>query len=283
MAGYENFWKKCIEEFVKAMKVHRYSTNTIKTYESMVKMFYLTSGVEYWNKLSEQQIMQQLKKYIVGKKLGYSHQKQMVSAVRLFYKLLYNKEYTFLGLRPTRKTHKLPEVLSVVEVQAILQSITNTKHKVIISTIYALVLRVGELINLKVQDFNKSRSVVHIRNAKGNKDRIVNYPPKLKVLLNQYYIKYKPKQYLIEGQKGGKYSTASARQIFKRAVGKTHINRAITLHTLRHSYATHLLEKGTDIRVIQNLLGHNSIKTTMIYTHVSKSLIEEVVSPFESL
>ncbi len=102
-------------------------------------------------------------------------------------------------------------------------------------------------------------------------------------MLNQYYKQYKPKQYLIEGQKGGRYSAASARQIFKQAVIKAGVKRAVTLHTLRHSYATHLLERGTDVRVIQKLLGHNSIKTTMIYTHVSKTLLEDVVSPFENL
>jgi site-specific recombinase XerD len=142
---------------------------------------------------------------------------------------------------------------------------------------------VGELIDLQLKDFDKDRNVVHIKNAKGNKDRIVNYPPKLKQLLNEYYKEYKPKNYLIEGQKSEQYSTASVRQLYKRAVNKAGIKKSVTVHTLRHSYATHLLERGTDIRVIQKLLGHNSIKTTMIYTHVSQAFLGEVVSPFENM
>lgn len=278
-----NIGQEAIHTFEKEMRIKRYSTNTIHTYLGMLNTFYKTQKISYWNKLSEAQLTELLKQYILQKKMGYAHQKQMVSAVRLFYNLVFNQDYYFYQLRGVRKPSPLPEVLSFEEVQRILKQIKNLKHKTIISTIYALGLRVGELIDLTLADFDKDRNIVHVKNAKGNKDRIVNYPPKLKTLLNDYYLKYKPKVYLIEGQNGGQYTTSSVRQLYHRAVSSAGIKKSVTVHTLRHSYATHLLERGTDIRVIQKLLGHNSIKTTMIYTHISQAFLGEVVSPFENM
>ena len=150
-----------------------------------------------------------------------------------------------------------------------------------IALTYSSGLRIGELIDLKIKDIDSSRMIIHIKSAKGNKDRIIPLSEKLLVMLRIYYKEYNPKEYLFEGQKGGKYSTSSFGKLLKRAALKAKINKHITAHTLRHSYATHLLENGTDIRVIQKLLGHNSIKTTMLYTQVSTPTLLNVTSPFD--
>ena len=274
---------EAIKTFEQEMAIKRYSRNTINTYSGMLNVFYAINKITYWNKLDERTLSKKLKEYILKRNIGYSHQKQLVSALRLFYKLVFHQDYFFYELRNARKPNNLPAVLSFEEVQRILSNTTNLKHKTILSTIYALGLRVGELINLRLSDFDKDRNIVHIKNAKGDKDRIVNYPPKLKTLLNEYYLDFKPKEFLVEGQKGGQYSTSSIRQLYNRATKAAGIKKKVTVHTLRHSYATHLLERGTDIRIIQKLLGHNSIKTTMIYTHVSEAFLGEVISPFENM
>jgi site-specific recombinase XerD len=157
------------------------------------------------------------------------------------------------------------------------------KHRAIISTTYALGLRIGESLSLKISDIDSDRNIVHIKNAKGNKDRIIAFPDSLRTMLRTYFKEYRPKIYLFEGINGGKYSNSSIGQVLRRTVKRTNIKKRITLHTLRHSFATHLLESGTDIRFIQEILGHNSPKTTMIYTHVSSKAITEIKSPFEDL
>jgi site-specific recombinase XerD len=158
----------------------------------------------------------------------------------------------------------------------------NLKHKAMLTTIYALGLRSGELINLKMSHIDKHRGTIIIKAAKGKRDRLLPFPESLKIMLREYYVKYKPKSYLFEGQKK-KYSPASLRAVFKSAMNRAGIRKEVTLHSLRHAYATHLLESGTDLRLIQELLGHNNIKTTMLYTHVSKRSMLQVKSPLDFL
>ncbi len=146
---------------------------------------------------------------------------------------------------------------------------------------YSAGLRVGELIDMKIADIDSLRMVIHIKSGKGNKDRIIPLSVKILYMLRDYYREFSPKHYLFEGQKGGKYSPSSFNKLLKTAAKRARIKKQITTHTLRHSYATHLLEKGTDIRVIQRLLGHNSIKTTMLYTQVSEPTLLNVTSPFD--
>lgn len=162
-------------------------------------------------------------------------------------------------------------------------SFQNLKHKTIITAIYSAGLRISEAVNLKVNDIDSGRMVIRISGAKGYKDREVMLSEKLLVLLRAYYKKYKPTDWLFEGQKGGKYSTTSIQKVFKRALLKAKIPKNATVHTLRHSFATHLLENGTDIKFIQEFLGHNSIKTTQIYTHLSNSSKSTIKSPLDSL
>jgi integrase/recombinase XerD len=178
----------------------------------------------------------------------------------------------------------LPNVLSKEEVKGILESLQNTKHKAMLSLIYACGLRRGELLRIKPQDILSDRKLLHIKQSKSKKDRIVPLSDKLLEMLREYYKTYKPKVWLFEGQQAGEpYSEKSLESVLKQAVSKASINKPVTLHWLRHSYATHLLESGTDLRYIQELLGHNSSRTTEIYTHVSNKSIQQIKSPFDDL
>lgn len=181
------------------------------------------------------------------------------------------------------KEHKLPKVLSKNEVKSILSSCTNIKHKSILMLIYSAGLRRSELLNLTISDIDYERMVINIKAAKGMKDRISLLSENLLKLLRSYYKEYKPKKYLFEGQNGEKYSPTSVANILRNASLKAGIRKIVTPHMLRHSFATHLLEQGTDLRYIQELLGHNSSKTTEIYTYVSKKAIYKIKNPIDEL
>ena len=182
-----------------------------------------------------------------------------------------------------QKEKFLPEVLSEEEVIKIIKSISNTKHKALIMTIYSGGLRISELINLKVKDIDSDRMQIRISQSKGKKDRYTLLSKKTLITLRQYFKEYKPKEWLFEGESGGQYSTTSVEKILKRALIATGIKKRITVHSLRHSFATHLLESGTDLRYIQNLLGHSSSKTTEIYTHITTKGLDRIVNPLDKL
>ena len=183
-----------------------------------------------------------------------------------------------------RREKTLPNVLSKEEVKAILEAPTNLKHRSMLSLIYACGLRRSELLNLTFKDIHTERNLLIVKQSKGKKDRIVPISNKIINLLRDYYKAYRPKNWLFEGQNGGeKYSEESLAKVLKQSLTKTNIQKPVTLHWLRHSYATHLLENGTDIRYIQELLGHSSSRTTEIYTHVSTRNIQNIVSPFDML
>ena len=270
-----------IHNFCKLLKIKGYSDNTIDAYRSSLQIFINTAMIKSFDNLSDKQILNHFFLVFNNKSMSASYKKQMISAVQLLYKELFTRSLNLNQIKPTKKAFKIPVVLSKAEVIGLLNATHNIKHKAILATIYSMGLRIGEVINLKITDIDKSRGVVRINNAKGQKDRVVMLPDKLRVLLRDYYINYKPKVYLFEGQYDEQYSESSIRAILKRGLRNAKINKKATTHTLRHSFATHLLESGTDIRIIQKLLGHKSIKTTMIYTHVSLSSIRQVTSPFD--
>ncbi|OYX22634.1 MAG: hypothetical protein B7Z06_11370 [Flavobacteriales bacterium 32-35-8] len=183
-----------------------------------------------------------------------------------------------------RRERNLPEVLSTSDVKAIFDNTHNLKHKTLLALLYSGVLRIGEAINLRISDIDSKRMLIHIKMAKGKKDRYTLLSPSFLELLREYYKVYKPKYFLFQGQTSEQYTNSSAQQVLKNALQLAGIKgRRITLHTLRHSFATHLLESGTDLRYIQSLLGHSSPKTTMIYTHVSDHRIQKIKNPFDSL
>ena len=181
-----------------------------------------------------------------------------------------------------KKDKKLPVVLSIEEVLLLLQLTKNLKHRTVLAMLYGSGLRIGELINLKLSDFDFKRKQLHIKNAKGRKDRYTTIAESLFPLLKNYHNTYKPKIYFIENPKGGKYSPESIRAFLRKSTKAAGITKAVTPHTLRHSYATHMLEQGIDIRYIQELLGHSRPETTMIYTHVTRKDLQEIKSPLDN-
>jgi integrase/recombinase XerD len=182
------------------------------------------------------------------------------------------------------KAQTLPEVLTKEEVSQILLKTNNQKYKTIFCLIYSAGLRVGESVNLKISDINSANKTIFIKNGKGKKDRYVILSEKIVVMLREYYVKYKPKVYLFESEMDEEMLTVRAVQtVFANTMHYCRIRKNVSLHTLRHSFATHLLESGVDIRYIQELLGHNDINTTMRYTHVTNEALRNIVSPFDKI
>jgi integrase/recombinase XerD len=231
-----------------------------------------------------QHIIQFNNEYIIGRSLSISYQNQFVNALKLFYLIIQNTNVIIENIARPRREYRLPNVLSKEEVKLILNTHRNLKHRTMLCLLYSCGLRSGELLNLQPIHIDSKRNIILIKQSKGKKDRIVPLSSKILKMLREYYRLYKPKTYLFEGQKiGEKYDSRSLQLVLKQAVKKTGIQKPVTLHWLRHSYATHLLESGTDLRYIQELLGHNSSKTTEIYTHVSTKNIQHIKSPFDDL
>ena len=275
--------KQAINEYYRWMRQRRYADQTIKTYVSMLKVFFSHYPEKTIDKISLKDIEDFNYYFIIQKGFSASYQNQMINAIKLFYLKMLNTNMELKELERPRKGSYLPNVLSKGDVLMILESIKNIKHKAILSLIYSAGLRRNELINLRIIDIDSKRMLIKIKNSKGAKDRIVGLSKKILILLRAYYRLYKPKDYLFEGQKGGRYSATSINLIFQRARKDSGIKITGGVHMLRHSYATHLHESGYDIRIIQELLGHKSSKTTEIYTHISTKSIKNVNSPFDDL
>jgi site-specific recombinase XerD len=235
------------------------------------------------SELTQEDIKQFMLNKINKDEISESTQNCLINAIKFYYERVEKRErFTLYDLRP-KKAFQLPGFISKVEVQNLLNAISNPKHKLIIQLIYSAGLRLGELTKLKIRDINHHNNTIFVRCAKGKKDRYTLLSPKLKVKINEYISLYKPDYWLFEGQDGGKYSDRSVQSILKTAVVKSGINPDTTVHTLRHSFATHLIQSGVDIRIIQEYLGHSSIKTTEIYTHITDKLKSEIKSPIDDL
>lgn len=273
-----------ISIFKKWMISKRYSESTIGTYIDAVKIFLQFTMPKDVMEIDSNDMVRFVNGYIIPKKLSYSYQNQIVNGSKLFFREIVKSRLDVETFERPRREHKLPNVLSKEEVKAILDALTNIKHRTMLSLIYACGLRRSELLNLKIGDVDSKRHMLIIRNAKGRKDRIAPISEKIIEMLRTYYIMYKPKIWLFEGQKAGEqYSEASLQKVLKMALEIAGIKKPATLHWLRHSYATHLLESGTDLRYIQELLGHKSSRTTEIYTHVNTKSLQNIKSPFDNL
>ena len=263
------------------LKYKRYSPNTISTYVSCLDQFnrfIQKKGLQ----INEATIYQYLMS-LVEKGYSRSSQNQHINAIKFYLeKVLKQESKTYYIERPLKK-RKLPTVLSEKEIQLIFSNIGNLKHKALLSLIYSCGLRVGEALNLKINDLDSDRMLISVRNGKGEKDRMVPLANNVLTLLRKYYKEYRPITFLFNGAENEMYSATSIRNVLKRAVHMAHIKKNVTPHTLRHSYATHLLEKGTDLRYIQVILGHSSVKTTEIYTHVSTKNLQAIKSPIEEM
>lgn len=272
-----------LEKFKRWMAQKRLSTNTINTYADVTKQFLRYLNLKERKEISAKIIETFNYEFVVAPGKSINYQNQCINGIKKY--LAYTgQNIEALEIERPRKARHLPQVLSLEEIKLILDNTHNLKHKTLLSLVYSAGLRIGEAINLKISDVDSKRMLIHIKMAKGNKDRYTLLSPVFLNLLREYYRVYKPVNYLFEGQDGGQYTASSAQHILKNALQLAGIQgRRITLHTLRHSFATHLLESGTDLRYIQSLLGHNSPKTTMIYTHVSEQRIQNIKNPFDSL
>ena len=248
------------------LRLQRYSYNTVKTYKNFFIQFLAFYPDRDPRELNKEAIMRFLLESSEKKSWSDSTQNQAVNAIKFYYEKVLGQKRTFYDLRP-RKSRTLPSVFSEKEVQQLLGVVENLKHRTILMLIYSAGLRISESICLRKEDIDQYRNTVFIKAGKGKKDRYSVLSEKMKIVLTQYLEKYQPDYWLFEGQSGGQYSTRSIQNIFRRAVEKSGVNPFSTVHTLRHSFATHLLERGMDLRYIQELLGHNSSKTTEIYTH----------------
>jgi integrase/recombinase XerD len=273
-------YRMCPTAYYDKLELRRYSLNTARTYiqmfEQFINHFY---DVELLS-LNEQDIRGYLLHLIQSGKSD-SVVNQSINAIKFYYEVVLEMPNRFYSVERPMRQEKLPEILSKEEVKSIIEKTKNIKHRCIVSLLYSAGLRRGELINLKIKDIDSKRMVVVVKNAKGKKDRNTLLSKSLLVDLRKYYRTFKPTEYLFEGARGGKYSASSILKIIVRAAREAGIAKKVTPHMLRHSFATHLLEAGTDLRYIQALLGHNSPKTTEIYTHVATHQYKLIKNPLD--
>ena len=274
--------KKELEEFKRWMIQKRYANNTINIYNSCLTVFFRYYSKKSIEEINIKDIENFNHDFIVKHNYSPKTQNQYISAIKTFYIKMKGINYELNNIERPIEGQKLPKVIPIEDVQAFLAGIPNIKHKTALSTIYSLGLRRSELLNLKLKDISFKRDVVEILNSKGKKDRVLPLPKKLKELITIYYRQVKPKVWLIEGQKPGtQYSATSVEKILKKYLGRIIKSHNFTPHSLRHSYATHLLDMGVDLRIIQELLGHKSSRTTEIYTHVSMKNLKNVRNPLD--
>lgn len=266
------------------MQNRRYAESTVQTYSHSLSLFFRFLENKNPEDIHAEDLENFQQNYILKRSYSVSFQSQVINAVKLYFSTRQKRSLDPIALVRPKKPRLLPHVLSKEEVKAILLSPKNLKHRTMLSLIYACGLRRSELLNLKINDVDSKRDMLRINRAKGTKDRLIPISQRTVEMLRAYYLVEKPKLYLFEGQKKGEaYCPSSIQAVFKSAARHSGIKKPVTLHGLRHSYATHLLESGTDLRFIQELLGHNSSKTTEIYTHVSQKSLQNIKSPFDDL
>ncbi|MTE25743.1 MULTISPECIES: tyrosine-type recombinase/integrase [Winogradskyella] len=264
---------------------------TLKRYSQSTKRIYLAEFYHLLNLLDDYYVgdlnPKRLKDYflycIKVKKMGERKMNGKINAIKFYFEQVLHRPKMFFDIPRPKKPQTLPKMLSKSEVKKLFRVTTNLKHRIALQLSYGMGLRVSEVVGLKINDIDSKRMVVHVKGAKGKKDRYVPLPKSILPALREYYKVYRPKLYLLEGQYGGAYAVSSLQQVFKNAMKKARIKKEIGIHGLRHSYATHLLESGADMRFIQELLGHNSIKTTQVYTKVTPRSKSKITSPLDSL
>jgi len=266
------------------MRLRNYSPKTIKSYKSCIDNFIRFNSPRHLRELTSEDIRSYFTWLIEKQKSAPSTINQIYNALRFLYVELYKMPFIIKEIPRPKKERKLPDVLDREEVWKIFDAVGNLKHKTILMLIYSAGLRVGESVRLKIQDIDSKQKLIHVRGAKGNKDRYTILSDVILEKLREYYKMYRPKDYLFEGGKGRVHlAERSVQNVFQRAVKVAGIKKQVSVHSLRHSFATHLIESGADIRYIQELLGHSSMKTTEIYTHITKSALGKLVSPLDQM
>ena len=274
--------RHCPESFLRKLELKRYSINTANTYICCFEKFMNHFPNRELIEISEEDI-QGFLHHKACEGVSNSQLNQLVNSIKFYYEVVMQMPNRFYLIDRPNKIKQLPKVLSKEEVFKIINVTRNIKHKCILSLLYSAGLRRQELLNLKVEDIDSKRMLITIKLGKGKKDRVTVLSTKVLKDLRNYFREFRPKLYLFESPKGEKYSATSVSKLLKRSAYYAGIHKNVTPHMLRHSFATHLLESGTDLRYIQSLLGHSSSKTTEIYTQVSLPSLQEIKSPFDSL
>ncbi len=271
------------EEFANKLLQKRYSDNTVRIYTNYFKDF-----IHYFrdydiSDITSEDVNNYIRNLIQTHNISLSQQNQRINAIKFYFEKVLKREKVYYDIDRPRKEHTLPDVLSRDEIKAMLSATTNIKHKCIIGLIYSCGLRRSELINLKIKDIDSERLQIKIKNSKGKKDRYTHLSESLLAMLREYFKEHRPKYYLFNGEYGQSYSATSVQKVIKQAAKRAGIKKRVYPHILRHSFATHNLEQGIDIRFIQEWLGHETIKTTERYTHISrnnykfKNLIDDIL------
>lgn len=275
-----------LQKFIQQLTLKAYSSSTIKTYKSEMMTFLQTLQQVSAETMSTQRIKDYLQYCFTTLKLSEATLHSRMNALKFYYEQVLHKEKFFWEIPRPKRPLQLPKLLNEEELRKLFNALTNKKHKAMLFAAYSAGLRVSEIVNLKIEDIDSKRMQIFIQRAKGKKDRYVNLSPILLDILRKYISEYspKPKKYLFESEQTfTAYPTRTVQQIFGNAKQKAGIRKEVGIHSLRHSFATHLLDKGTDIRYIKDLLGHFNIKTTERYLHVSKQKLVNIISPLDDL
>ena len=267
-------------QMIEQMQLRGFSSRTIDAYIGCIVQ--LSS---YFNKSPDQLSEEEIRKYyyyhIVDKQLSKTWVNQSISALKLLYTEVLKREWNRLSIPRPKRQHKLPQVLSMEEVRQILLALTNLKHKAVLTTVYSAGLRLSEVCKLKPADIDSKRMLIRVQQAKGRKDRYTILADTTLELLREYWKQYHPQQWLFETAPSRAMSERTVQEIFHHALDKTNIQKKVGIHSLRHSFATHLMEQGVALPIIQQLLGHSSLKTTSIYMHVQQYSMQSVSSPLD--
>ena len=275
--------KEALNALKEKLILKGYSKNTLRTYYYEFAQFLYILGKHDAKALDEGRVRSYFLYCAEELHMKESQINSRYNALKFYYEQVLGRNRFFIDLPRPKMPAQLPKHISVRDIKKLFDAVSNPKHSLMLKLCYGMGLRVSEIVNLKISDIDSGNMQVLLEQAKGKKDRYVNLPESILGDLRSYYKEYRPDEFLFEGQSGGQYSIRSVQNVFKNAMNKAKINKDVGIHGLRHSFATHLLENGTDISYIQNLLGHSNIKTTLRYVDVSQKNVKNVKSPLDSL
>ena len=263
------------------METRNYSPRSVKSYVSM-----LANAAKYFHRSPDEISVEEVKKYLhyctQDRGLSVSTINQTISAFKILFQDVLGKPWEKIKIKRPRKNRHLPDILSREEIAKMIRLTTNAKHKAIIAVLYSSGVRLEELLNLKVNEIDSNRMLIRVRNGTGNKSRDTLLAHQTLEILRDYYRLCHPLEYLFESFRAGvAYSATSVQNVVQRSVQRAGVTKHIHTHSLRHTFATHLLEQGANLKVIQKLLGHASLRSTMIYLHLARTDYNDVKSPFD--